>query len=387
MTRQILSGMQCLVNHAWVCDHAVVVEEGKIKAIIPTEMIAHHLPATQHHFSQDHYLLPGFIDLHVHGVSGHDVMDADVNALHAIERQLAQEGVTGFLATTMTASHARLTQVLATIAIAQKTPVGARLLGVHLEGPYIAVEKCGAQAAQEIQAPNLDAFKALQASAQQQIKMVTLAPELAHAIPFIRALTAMGVITAIGHTNATYAQTCAAIDAGCHYATHLFNAMRGLHQREPGAVGAILLAKQVVAELIVDGVHLHPAVVALAYAMKGKDELVLVTDAMRAKCLGDGDYDLGGQQVTVRQQRAYLPDGTLAGSVLRMPQAIQQMVLFSGCSLIDAIHMATMTPARILGLDQVKGSIAVGKDADLVVMDANYHIALTLVAGEQVYPV
>lgn len=387
MTRRILSGMQCLVNQQWLSDHAIVVEDAKIKAIIPSDMITHHLPAIQHHFSQDHFLMPGLMDLHVHGVGGHDVMDAEVTALQAIRRQLSAEGVTGFLATTMAAPQDRLAEVLTTIVAAQQSAVGAQLLGVHLEGPYLARGKCGAQMAHHLQTPDLKAFNTLQTIAQQQIKIVTLAPELSGATDFIHALTDSGVIAAIGHTDATYAQTCTAIDAGAHYATHLFNAMRGLHHREPGAVGALLLDQRVVAELIVDGVHLHPAIVALAYAMKGKDHLLLVTDAMRAKCLGDGVYELGGQQVTVAQQRACLADGTLAGSVLRMPQAIRQMAQFSGCSWIDAIHMATVTPARVLGLDQAKGAIDVGKDADLVVMDANDQVVLTLVLGEQAYPV
>ena len=290
--RIIFSGLQILIEKKWVTDQAVVVEENKIKAIIPAEMIRHHLPALHHEFSSDHYLIPGLIDLHVHGANGKDIMDASEEAFMAIRLALAAEGVTGFLATTMTADNERIEAVLKAIPGAMAQEEGAAIYGVHLEGPFISASKSGAQRREDVQVPDISLFQNWQSLANGAIRLVTLAPELPGAIPFIKSLHNMDVITSIGHTNATYEETIAAIAAGCTQATHLFNAMSGLHQRHPGAVGALLLANDVYAEIITDGLHLHPAVVEIALQMKGKDRLLLVTDAMRAKCLGDGHFDL-----------------------------------------------------------------------------------------------
>lgn len=383
--RVIFSGMKILHEGAWLSDHAVVVEAGKIKAIIPDEMIPNHLPATQQIFPATDYLIPGFIDLHIHGANGHDVMDGTGEALQEIRLSLAREGITGFLATTMTAPSEKIESVLQRIADSMNELAGAAILGVHLEGPFISPAKMGAQLNGTQQIGDIDLFKAWQQLANGAIKLVTLAPELPEALQFIHQLNELGVTVSVGHTNATYAETCAAIEAGCKHATHLFNAMRGLHQREPGAVGAALLSSQVKAELIVDGVHLHPAIVELAYRVKGDQHILLVTDAMRAKCLGDGQYELGGQTVVVRDREARLLDGTLAGSTLRMPEAIRNMVKFSGCSLIEAIQMASLNPARVLGMADRKGEIEVGMDADVVVMSEGFEVKLTMCEGRVVF--
>ena len=230
-------------------------------------------------------------------------------------------------------------------------------------------------------------FTAWQQAAKGLIKLVTLAPELPGAIEFIQRLRAKSIVVSVGHTDATYEETLAAIQAGCSQATHLFNAMRGFHQREPGAVGALLLTPEVSAELIVDGKHLHPAMVDLVQRLKRKDKLLLVTDAMRAKCLGDGHYELGGQPVDVTGGKATLKNGTLAGSLLRMPQAIKNMEQFSHCTLIDAIDMASANPAGVLGLQTSKGSIEVGKDADLVVMNKDFEVVMTMREGREIFRV
>ncbi|HLG77541.1 MAG TPA: N-acetylglucosamine-6-phosphate deacetylase, partial [Ktedonobacteraceae bacterium] len=275
--------------------------------------------------------------------------------------------------------------VLQAVSRAMGDKQGAAILGAHLEGPFISSAKTGAQKEAHARTPDLKLIKHWQDTANDVIKLVTLAPELPGAMQFITALHNMGVIASIGHTNATYAEAVSAITAGCTQATHLFNAMRGLHQREPGTVGALLLAHEVMAELIVDGVHLHPAIVELALRLKSKDRLLLVTDAIRAKCLGDGSYELGGQMVTVTDNRAVLQDGTLAGSTLRMPQAIKNMMQFTKCSLADAIGMAAANPARVLKLSDHKGSIGVGKDADLVVMNASLDVVMTMREGMEVF--
>jgi N-acetylglucosamine-6-phosphate deacetylase len=325
------------------------------------------------------------IDLHIHGAKGKDVMDGSLEAFSVISHALACEGVTGYLATTMTASNERIEKILALVPEAMKNPDGAAMLGIHLEGPFIAKDKMGAQSGDLTQHPDPELVKKWQSLAQDSIRLVTLAPELPGALELVKVLRDMDIIVAIGHTNATYAETTAAIHAGCTHATHLFNAMRGLHQREPGAAGALLLSEKVRAELIVDGLHLHPAIVQLALQMKSKDRLLLVTDAMRAKCLGDGEYELGGQAVTVRENKAALADGTLAGSTLRMPQAIKNMMAFTGCALAEAILMAAYNPAHALGLEDRKGSIDVGKDADLVVLGPELDVRLTMREGREIF--
>lgn len=403
--RIIISGMQIVDANQTVQDHAVVIERGIITAILPKNMIAHHLPAKQYQFPKNAYLMPGFVDLHVHGAGGCDVMDASAESLTLLSQTLAREGVTGFLATTMSASDQQLEAAITNVAQlmlednawldnqtgnvshTNNTSVarGAKILGLHLEGPFLAAAKMGAQDSNKLQLPSVGRMSKWLALSNNTIRIVTLAPELPDADDVIQYLHKNNVVIGLGHTNASFEVTQRAIHAGCTHATHLFNAMSGLHQRAPGAVGALLLSRHVNAELIVDGIHLHPAIVELTYRLKGRDSLVLVTDAMRAKCLGDGDYELGGLQVSVKEGSATLADGTLAGSVLTMPQAIKNMLTYSHCLLNDAIAMATYNPLRILGMSAHKGSVNVGKDADLVVLDAGFNVLLTLRAGHVIY--
>jgi N-acetylglucosamine-6-phosphate deacetylase len=339
-------------------------------------------------FPATYHILPGFIDMHVHGAAGHDVMDADVNALRAISHALAAEGTTAFLATTMTADIADIERALMAtrdFVAAVDDDKGATILGVHLEGPFLASSKMGAQRGDKIILPNVELVQHWQKVSNNLIKLITLAPEQAECLALIRYLVSQKIIPSMGHTNATYAEAMTAIQAGCSHATHLFNAMRSLHQREPGAVTAALLSPHVIVELILDGVHLHPAVAELTWRLKGRDKIVLVTDAMRAKCLADGCYDLGGQSVHVKEGQAQLADGTLAGSVLKMSSALQNVMKFTGCDVADAVKVTSENAARALGVFDKKGSICVGKDADLVVLDASLQVVMTICAGKVVY--
>lgn len=381
----VFAGMQILHERQWLSHYVVVTQGECIQAIIPREQAGQYQEAKWYEFPADYYLIPGMIDLHIHGANNKDVMDGQDDALSTISAALVQEGVTGFLATTMTASDAQISRVLQGMADQSTHLHGAAMLGIHLEGPFIAESKVGAQSRKNCQLPNIHLMQEWQKISNQRIKLVTMAPELPGAIPFIQVLASLNIIPAIGHSNATFAQAEEAIAAGCRYATHLFNAMRTIHQREPGVVLAVLLNNDVLAELIVDGHHLHPAMLELALRMKGPERLLLVTDAMRAKCLNDGVYELGGQQVKVYQGKATLAEDCLAGSTLRMPQAISTMIHSSTASLIDAIYMASLNPARLLSLDNKKGSIEVGKDADLVVLDAKLHVQLTMRAGKCVF--
>ena len=383
--RFIFSGMRILLKKKWQTNQAVIVEDDKITAIIHADMIKHHLPAEQYEFPKNCYLVPGFIDMHIHGAGGYDVMDGSVEALQHISHFLAKEGVTGYLATTMTADHERIEAALAVMPEAMQNADGAEILGVHLEGPFICKDKMGAQRGADARAPDLELFESWQKISGNTIRLVTLAPELENALSFIKALRDMEVIAGIGHTNATYEQTMAAIAAGSTYATHLFNAMRSMHQREPGTVGALLLANEVSGEMIADGKHLHPAIYELAYRVKSKERLLLVTDAMRAKCMQDGCYELGGQMVDVKAGKVTLPGGALAGSVLTIPEAIKNMMTYTGCALEDAIQMASYNPASKLKLTGKKGSIEVGKDADMVVLNKNLNVKLTMRGGKIIF--
>jgi N-acetylglucosamine-6-phosphate deacetylase len=256
--------------------------------------------------------------------------------------------------------------------------VGAEILGINLEGPFLSSAKPGCQKIDYFIAPDINLFKHWQKLTNNLIKIVTVAPELPNSLPFIEFLRRKGIIAACGHSNATYEEAIAAIKAGCTECTHLFNAMQNVHHRDPSIVTACLLSDQVMAEIIADGVHMHPAMLQLAFKLKGADRIVLISDAIRAKYLSDGMYEFGGQQVMVKNNAAKLSDGTLAGSLLKMDTALRNMIKFTGCSLLDAIKMTSVNPAKQLNIFDHKGSIAVGKDADLVVLDESFKVRHTI---------
>jgi N-acetylglucosamine-6-phosphate deacetylase len=382
----LISGPKVYTENALLKNGAVVVKEGLIAAVGSGGK--DFSADTQLEFPDTYHLIPGFIDLHTHGANGHDVMDATPQALAAICKSLAQEGTTAFLATTMTDEVSQIEKALAAVRDYMQAPhsvMGAVILGVHLEGPFLAASKQGAQRGDCIINPDIELIKRWEKISADALKIVTLAPEKPEGLALVKYLKSRNIISSLGHTNATFDEATAAIAAGSSYATHLFNAMSGIHQREPGTVTAALLSEAVSAELIVDGFHLHPAIVKLALAVKGKEKIVLVTDAMRAKCLQDGCYELGGQDVHVKNGRAQLVDGTLAGSVLQMPSAIRNLLNFTDCELADAVKMVAENPAKILNIFQRKGSIAENKDADLVVLNEDLKVVLTVCGGKVVY--
>jgi N-acetylglucosamine-6-phosphate deacetylase len=326
-------------------------------------------------------LAPGFIDLHVHGAAGAEFLDAGPGGLAAILRAHALGGTTGLLATTVTAAAAPLEAAVRALGAAPPVPGGAALLGVHLEGPYLCAARRGAQDERHLRPPDLAELERLLAAGP--VRLVTLAPELPGSLPAIARLVRKGVAVSVGHTDATYAEAMAAFDAGARHATHLFNGMRPLHHREPGVAGAALDRAGVTCELICDGWHVHPAAMRLATRLKGTEGTVLVTDAMAAAGLGDGAYRIGDLPVRVRDGRAELDDGsgTLAGSTLTMGAAVRNAVALAGVALADALAMASATPARLLGLQERKGALAAGHDADLVVLGDGLEVAGTMVAG------
>lgn len=381
----ILTGATIYTENKILHQSAVIIKNKIIEAIVPIESIKKFSNAQVLNFPEKFSLLPGFIDMHIHGANGKDVMDASFDALATISKALVAEGTTSYLATTMTASAGEIESVLCHVRdyVKRQDEVnGAEILGVHLEGPFISANKVGAQSADFILNPETKYIEHWQKVSNQIIKLVTLAPELENSSEFITYLRRHHIIAAVGHTDATFDEAMLAIKAGCSHVTHLFNAMRGLHQREPGMVTAALLSDDVMAEVIVDGVHLHPAIVQLALKAKGSDKLVLVTDAMRAKCMCDGEYDLGGKAVTVKQGVARLSDNTLAGSTLKMSSAVKNMLKFTSCSLSDIVKMTSANPAKALGVFDRKGSIAENKAADLVILDAEHNVAMTVCAGK-----
>lgn len=332
------------------------------------------------------FLLPGFIDIHIHGSSGHDVMDGTPESLNEIRLKLTQHGVTSFLATTMTMSWQRIYKALDNVAEAMEAmeameaekdaPIlGARILGAHLEGPFLNPEAKGAQAGEYLQPPDFEKIRTY----QQVIKLVTLAPELDLDQSFIQQAVAAGMKVSLGHTRTDYETARKAIAAGAHSATHLFNAMTGLHHREPGMVGAAFI-HDIYAELIADHVHVHPALYDMVIRTKGVDKTILITDAMMGQCMACGHYNLGGQAVEVTETDARLPDGTLAGSVLTMEKSFKNVMTQTGRDLVDMAKMMSTNAADLLGRSDL-GRIETGAKADFVVLDANYNLVATLIGG------
>lgn len=329
----------------------------------------------------DWHVVPGFIDAHIHGAVGADVMDGDAGGLARIAGYLPAEGTTSFLATTMTGPAAVIEAALRSTAAFEAAAGAAEMLGVHLEGPFLDRNKAGAQPVDHMIAPDIDLFDRWQAAAGARIRVVTLAPEQPGGDALVAYLARHGVRASIGHSSCSAAQAEAAIAAGANRGTHLFNAMNGLHHREPGAACTLLTNPAARSEIIADGLHVKPAMVKLAYRAAGRDQLMAITDAMRAKGLGDGEYELGGQAVTVVNGEARLANGTLAGSVLTFDAAFRNLLGFTGCELADAVAMSSTNAACDLGVADRKGSLAEGFDADLAVLDADLRVRLTVCRG------
>ncbi|MCF6807389.1 N-acetylglucosamine-6-phosphate deacetylase [Thiotrichales bacterium 19S9-12] len=318
----------------------------------------------------DELLIPAFIDLHIHGSNGYDVMDASTESLEEISQSLLNQGVSGFLATTMTAEAEQISEALIAVKKAHKLNKIPNLLGIHLEGPFISSGYMGAQPQNFIQEANLETYKNWQQQSGNMIRQITIAPEIKGASELISVLSSESVILSAGHSGASCLETKKAFELGISHITHLYNAMTGMHHRSPGLALAVLLDDTVSAELIADGIHLSPEIIKLTIKVLGKERIVLVTDAMRAQGVGDGKFQLSNQTVTVRGNEARLDNGVLAGSVLTMHQAMTNMVNLADTSLEDAILMATYNPALKLNMTNKLGQITSGADASLLVLDS-----------------
>ncbi|QLQ38207.1 N-acetylglucosamine-6-phosphate deacetylase [Micromonospora robiginosa] len=328
-----------------------------------------------------HWIVPGFVDMHTHGGGGHTFTTGDPeSARQAAEFHLGH-GTTTLLASLVSSPFALMRD--ATAAFRPLVESGV-LAGIHFEGPYLSADRCGAQNPEFLRDPSVEELTELIEAGAGAVRMVTVAPERAGATEAIELLVANGVVAAIGHTDATWAQTRAAVAAGASVGTHLFNGMRPLHHREPGPVVALLEAPSVVCELVADGVHLHDGMLGFAASVAGPERAALITDAMAAAGMPDGDYELGGQAVTVADGVARLSrGGAIAGSTLTMDAALRHAV-GAGVALPDAVRMAATTPARALGLGDRVGALRAGLRADLVVLDDDLNVVRVMRAGDWV---
>jgi N-acetylglucosamine-6-phosphate deacetylase len=331
-------------------------------------------------------VLPGYIDLHVHGGGGAQCNTDDPDEVMSMARFHATHGTTAMLATTVAAGIEELEAALAAIASCTSRSGGAAVLGAHLEGPFISRRRPGAMDPAVFIDPDQRALQRLLDAGKGTVRMMTLAPELPGALDMIRALRAAGVTVSVGHSDATYEEARAAVGAGARCATHTFNAMAPLHHRAPGLLGAVLDLDELTCELICDGIHVHPAALRLAFRAKGVKRATLVTDAMQAAGMPDGEYRLGGATVTVSSGRAEIRGGgSIAGSTLTMDRAVSNAVDFLGISLQEAAVLASGNPARLLGVHHRKGAIAPGLDADLTILDEDLRAWGTVVGGEWVH--
>jgi N-acetylglucosamine-6-phosphate deacetylase len=356
---------------------AVVIREGEIVDLLRDPQYG-ELPEWHREFAG--LLCPGFIDLQINGAFGADI-GPDPDAIMTLVTKLPATGVTSFMPTLISSPPERYEEFFAAL---EETTVegGARILGAHLEGPFLAFRRKGAHDPANLRSVDLGLLGELLRSGK--VKIMTLAPELPDSLEAIELLLDEGAVASAGHTEATYEEVTRAVDAGLGLGTHLYNAMRPLANREPGTVGALLTDDRVRTGIIVDGVHVHEAPLRLAHRAKGSEGLILVTDAMEAAGMPSGDYELGGRRVRLEDGAVRLPDGTLAGSALTMDEAVRNAVRFLDVSLSQAARMASEVPAAALDLDH-KGRIAVGCDADFVVLDAQGTVVETIVAGETVY--
>lgn len=324
-------------------------------------------------------LIPGMLDVHIHGANNFDMMDGTIESIQEVSKKCLETGCTGFLVTSVTSSLAALLTMIDRTKDVIGHEEGAKILGIHLEGPYLNVKRKGMQDPNYLRNPDLNEMAAIFERAGDLIKMVTVAPELPGCLELIAYLKEKNVVVAIAHSDATYEEAQEAFKKGATHITHCFNAMPPIHHRAPGLVTAALENDHVSVQAIVDGIHLHPGIVRLLHKIKGADGMVLITDALQAMGVGDGAYEFGGHHVTVENGVARLKDGTLASSTVTMNEALKLSVEM-GIPLDDAIKMGATTPAVILG-EQKIGKIAVGYDADLILLDEDFRVVKTVLKG------
>ncbi|WP_426443831.1 N-acetylglucosamine-6-phosphate deacetylase [Staphylococcus xylosus] len=380
MTKYVIANGRIYTENETIEQGYILIENGKIIQIAEGE---YQGDLTTIDVKGQH-VLPGFIDIHMHGGYGEDAMDASFEGLKHLSESLLSEGTTSFLATTMTQSDENIIKALKNIADYQEQQDSlnaASIVGIHLEGPFISEYKVGAQNPAYVQRPSVEKVQQFQEIANNQIKVMTFAPEVEGADETLSTLHDQ-INFSIGHTVATFDEVNEAVAQGAKHVTHLYNAGTPFEHRNPGLSGAAWLNDELSTESIVDGIHSHPASVKIAYKQKGNKRFFLITDAMRAKGMPDGEYDLGGQNVVVKGSEARLASGALAGSILKMNEGLKNLIAYTGASLDDLWHVTSLNQAIALKIEDDKGSIAIGKDADIVVVDDDIQVLTTIKSGK-----
>jgi N-acetylglucosamine-6-phosphate deacetylase len=387
VTLQAIFARRALTPEHEIADAVVLIDGGKIAAVGSRDEVA--VPASARRYDMRGFsIVPGFIDAHIHGAAGYDVMDSSAAALGAITAGVAARGTTSLVATTVTASEEATSRAVEAVAGWMDRAASERggrkpsaeILGVHFEGPFISRARRGVHPQEWIVAPSVPLFRCLLAAARGRACILTLAPELPGAAELIAEALRAGLVVSLGHTDASYAEAMAAISQGAKHAAHVFNAMRPFAHRETGVLGAILTSAGVTAELIADGVHVDDAAIRVLLAAKGPQGMILVSDGTAATGMPDGEYRLGGCGVNVVGGVARNSEGKLAGSTLTLDRALRHMVML-GIPLREALPMLTSNPARLLGRERCKGCIAAGVDADLVLLDDQIQVAGVMTRG------
>lgn len=356
-------------------EDGVITEIGQIDAYAGCDVLD----------AQGRIAAPGFIDVHIQGSGGADVLDGTVEALKIISQTCARFGTTSFLATTVFKANGDNEHLLRAAEYAGREPGGANLIGIHLEGPFIAADKRGMIQPGCICPPSGEVLDNILDVTAGQLKMMTIAPEVEGSLEIIRRLVDSDIVASFAHSGANYEQTLAGIQAGISHVTHLFNAMSPFHHRSPGPLVAIFENEEVTAQLIADGVHIHPAVLKHVFEILGPNRIVLITDGMQAMGLPDGKYIYNGVEYESKNGAARYKDGTLIGTSLGLSELLKRLIGFTDCGLDVAIRTVTENPARVLGIEDRKGSIAAGKDADLVLLDGDLLVQTTIVGGKIVF--
>jgi N-acetylglucosamine-6-phosphate deacetylase len=377
MATTLLHAGKAITPKGEIADAAILFRDGEIEMVGPRAAV--ELPAGAEEVrASESTAIPGFVDVHIHGAGGRDVMEADETALSTITGRLAAFGTTSLLATTVTASADETVRAVEGIAKYisgqyQTNDARAEILGIHFEGPFLSKARRGVHPAEWLQPPSAELLQRFLHAAAGNARILTIAPELLGAMPCIDAARSLGMVVSIGHTDATYEQARAAVAHGAHHATHVYNAMRPFTHRDPGVIGAVLTAPEVTAELIADGIHVDEIAMKVLLQAKGAQGVVLISDGISATGMPDGKYMLGGLEVTVSGGVCRNAEGRLAGSTLTLDRALRTIVKL-GIPLADAVRMLTLNPATLLGIEFKKGALRTGADADIVLLNEGLEI-------------
>ncbi|MDL2310563.1 N-acetylglucosamine-6-phosphate deacetylase [Peptostreptococcaceae bacterium OttesenSCG-928-C18] len=358
-------------------DKVIEIENGKIKAFLD------EVPKGQRFMDYSEFIAaPGYVDTHIHGHGGFDIMDGKKESVFEISKGVLETGVTTFLATTLTASQETLDTTCKIVGEVYKDVEGAKIAGIFLEGPFFTEKHKGAQNPEYMSAPSFDKLKKWYQLSNGIVKKIAIAPELEGAEEFVKKAKDLGVYVALGHSDATYEEAYNAVMAGASIFVHVYNGMSPLHHRRPGMVGAALSLKDVFAELICDGHHVHPAAANVVMKARGKEEVVLITDCMMAGGMPEGEYKLGEFDVHVENGTARLDDGSLAGSVLRLEDAVKNVIKWGIATPFEAVQMASQIPAKSVGISDEAGVLDIGRYADINIIDDSAEVIATYLNGE-----